>query len=334
MPSKSANIEDSDQSKRVVFVVYPNIVLLDLVGPLQVFTHVLDQQDRSPGYETAVVSLRGGRVSTNTLVSIETEPISRYLGKSVHTLVVVGGDGAYTEMQNKDLVTAVDELASEAKRICSVCNGALILAAAGLLDGRRAVTHWEDCQQLEDQFPAVTVERDPIFIKDGNTWTSAGVTAGMDLALAIAAEDFGRAAALELARSMVVPVVRAGGQSQFSPMLSQQSVDASGRFDALHEWIATNLTKDLRVDALAEQAGMSARNFARHYTRTMKTTPAKNVEAIRVDVARGLLETTADSVKKIANRCGFRDDERMRRAFMRHLKTSPSGYRERFQGPS
>lgn len=318
----------------VVFLVYPNIVLLDLVGPLQVFTHALDQTDRSHGYDTAVVSLEGGQIGTNTLVSIDTEPLSDYAGRDIHTLVIVGGDGAYDSMYDSRLVDAVNCLAASAGRICAVCNGALILAAAGLLDGRRAVTHWEDCEQLAKEFPEVTVERDPIFIKDGPIWTSAGITAGMDLALAITSEDLGRPASLEMARSMVTPMVRAGGQSQFSPMLIRQSRDATGRFDGLHHWIADNLTADLRVDDLADQIGMSPRNFARRYASEMKTTPAKAVEAIRVDVARGLLESTDHSVKDIANRCGFKDDERMRRAFVRHLKTSPSGYRMRFQAPA
>ncbi len=317
----------------MVFVVYPNIVLLDLVGPLQVFTHALKPSDRTHGYQTAVVSLNGGKVSTNTLVSIDTEPMSRYANRPVHTVVVVGGDGAYSAMHDPELVSAIGQMAASAERICSVCSGALILATAGLLDGRRAVTHWEDCDQLEDEFPAVQVERDPIFVKDGPVWTSAGITAGMDLALAVASEDLGRAAALELARSMVTPMVRSGGQSQFSPMLNRQVSDAAGRFDELHQWIANNLTEDLRVEALAGQARMSPRNFARQYSAEMKITPAKAVEAIRVDVARDFLETTSHSVKDIANRCGFKDDERMRRAFVRHLKTSPSGYRLQFQAP-
>jgi len=335
MTSFSANARKPVSVRRlVVFVVYPDIVLLDLVGPLQVFTHALDQADRTRGYETAIVSLKGGKISTNTLVSIETEPLSDYAGRDIHTLVIVGGDGAYDVMYDRNLVDAVNGLAGSAGRICSVCNGALILAAAGLLDGRRAVTHWEDCEQLASEFPQVTVERDPIFIKDGPVWTSAGITAGMDLALAITSEDLGRPASLEMARSMVTPMVRAGGQSQFSPMLNRQSRDATGRFDGLHHWIADNLTADLRVEQLAGHVGMSPRNFARRYALEMKATPARAVEAIRVDVARGMLESTEHSVKDIANRCGFKDDERMRRAFVRHLKTSPSGYRMRFQAPA
>lgn len=315
----------------VVFVVYSNIVLLDLVGPLQVFTHALDPSDRTHGYRTAVVSVPGGKIDTNTMVAIDTEPMADYLDAPIHTLVVVGGDGAYDVMYDETLLDAVRKMATSAERVCSVCSGALILAAARLLDGRRAVTHWEDCDQLEDEFPDVRVERDPIFVKDGHVWTSAGVTAGMDLALAIAAEDLGRSASLELARSMVTPMVRSGGQSQFSPLLRHQSTDATGRFDDLHHWVANNLTLDLRVEDLAAHAGMSQRNFSRHYTATMRTTPAKAVEVIRVNVARQLLEGSTRSVKEIARSCGFKDKERMRRAFLRHLNTSPSDYRQQFQ---
>jgi len=321
-------------ARLVVFVVYPNIVLLDLVGPLQVFTHALSSLDEIHGYDTVIVSKQGGSIETNTLVSIETDKISSVSSQAIHTLIVVGGDGAYQAMHDIQFVDAIKELALGAERVCSVCSGALILAAAGLLNGRRAVTHWEDCQQLRDEFPEVMVELDPIFIKDGNVWTSAGITAGMDLALAVVAEDLGRQAAMNLARSMVVPMVRSGGQSQFSPILDWQSLDSTGRFDALHQWIAANLTMDLRVEDLAARVNMSPRNFSRAYSSQMKVTPAKAVEAIRIEASRGLLETTSLGLKEIAQRCGFGDDERMRRAFMRTVKTPPGTYRARFHQQS
>lgn len=330
MTSKKAKPQ-KHQPKLVVFVVYPNFVMLDLSGPLQVFTHALSQSNRQNGYETAIVSLDGGVVTSNTILSIETTPIAQIDPQSIHTLVVIGGDGAYQSMHDERLIENIVKLAGFSKRVCSVCSGALILAAAGILDGRRAVTHWEDCQQLADEFPNVMVEIDPIFIKAEDIWTSAGITAGMDMALAVVAEDLGRPAALEMARSMVTPMVRSGGQSQFSPALDRQSVDSEGRFDQLHDWIADNLQSDLRIESLAARANMSPRNFSRLYSSQMKVTPAKAVEAIRVEVARDLLETTALGVKGIAARCGFNDDERMRRAFIRNLKTSPTGYRLRFQ---
>jgi len=324
-------IIDEQRSKLVVFVVYPNFVLLDLSGPLQVFTHALSQDNRQAAYDTSIVSVSGGAIASNTIVSIETTPISALADRPIHTLVVIGGDGAYQAMHDKILIESISNLAASAKRVCSVCSGALLLGATGILDGRRAVTHWEDCQQLAVEFPDVQVEVDPIFIKDGHVWTSAGITAGMDMALAVVAEDLGRPVALEMARSMVTHMVRSGGQSQFSPSLDRQSLDSAGRFDQLHDWIVDNLQSDLRVEALAAQANMSSRNFSRLYSSQMKITPAKAVEAIRIEVARELLETTALGVKEIAARCGFNDDERMRRAFVRTLNTSPSEYRLRFQ---
>lgn len=332
MPSFPAKIQnDTSDPKQVVFVVYPDIVLLDLVGPLQVFTHARHQSGESSAYKTAIVSLAGGEVETNTLVSIDSEPISSWIHRPVHTLVVVGGDGAHDVVLNRKFVEQIAALAAGAERVCSVCSGALVLAATGILNGRRAVTHWEDCEHLAHAFPEVIVEIDPIFVKDGHVWTSAGITAGIDLALAVVAEDNGRSAALEMARSLVTYMVRPGGQSQFSPVLDQQARDTSGRFADLHEWIADNLHRDLRVEHLAERKSMSARNFARLYTSLMKVTPAKAVETMRTQAARELLLTTDLGVKEIAGRCGFKDDERMRRAFIRALKVSPTEYRQRFQ---
>ncbi len=332
MTSFSAKPRRVDEAPRlVVFVVYPNIVLLDLVGPLQVFSQALDQETGTNGYSCAVTSIDGDVVETNTVVSIPSEPTSRYLDRQIHTLLVVGGDGADDAMRDGALLERITKLASSAQRVCAVCSGALVLAATGILDGRRAVTHWDDCKTLEQAFPAVRVEIDPIYIKDGDVWTSAGITAGMDMALAIVMEDLGRPAALQVARSMVTHMVRSGGQSQFSPILSRQSLDATGRFEDLHQWIADHLKQDLRVEALAERMNMSARNFSRLYSRQMGLTPAKAVEAIRTEAARNLLETTDLGVKQVAAECGFNDEERMRRAFMRLLSVSPSDYRQGFR---
>ena len=315
----------------VVFVIYPNIVLLDLVGPLQVFSHANDPSTKTNGYECVVASFAGGQVKTNTIAAIDSVPMMDCFGQDIHTLVIVGGGGAEVEMRNLEFLRAANKLASNAERVCSVCSGALILAAMGILDGRRAVTHWEDCDTLRDTFPDVRVEVDPIYIKDGDVWTSAGITAGMDMALAIVAEDLGRASALEMARSMVTPMVRSGGQSQFSAILDRQFTEAEGRFEGLHQWIANNLKQNLQVDVLAEQMNMSARNFSRLYSRQMGMTPAKAVEAIRTEAARLRLETTDLGIKQIATECGFCDDERLRRAFIRLLGVSPSEYRQGFR---
>ena len=314
----------------VVFVVYPNIVLLDLVGPLQVFTHARKTPQSDNHYRTNVVSQTGESISTNTILSIDTDPLEQWLSKPIHTLVFVGGDGANAAALDLPFIEQVKQLAEQSTRICSVCNGALVSAAAGLLDGRRAVTHWEDCEQLAQQNPAVNVEIDPIYIKDGNVWTSAGITAGIDMALAIIEEDLGKPAAIAMARSLVTPMVRSGGQSQFSPELDRQARDAAGQFLELHDWIKNNLRKNILVDDMAQLCGMSSRNFSRLYTKTMDISPAKAVEAIRVDKARELLITTNLSIKSIARNSGFQDDERMRRSFLRHIKTTPTAYRKQF----
>ena len=332
MASKTAKLCTTRRGRRlVVFLVYPDIVLLDLVGPLQVFSHALDAKTRDNGYECAVVSVGGDMTPTNTVVSIPTLSVSQVSQRDIHTLVVVGGDGAIPGMRDTVLVQAVQDLAENAVRICSVCSGALILGAAGLLDGRRAVTHWDDCKMLAEEFPQVRVELDPIFVKDGNTWTSAGITAGIDMALAITSEDLGRQSALEMARSMVAQMVRSGGQSQYSPTLGRQLTDRAGRFEDLHSWVADNIASTITVEQLAEQVGMSARNFARTYTNTMGKTPAKAVEAMRIERAQDFLESTPKSIKEIAVACGFKDENRMRRAFLRTLNVSPSEYRGNFQ---
>ncbi|MEM7732466.1 MAG: GlxA family transcriptional regulator [Pseudomonadota bacterium] len=323
----------SAKPRNVIFVIYPNIVLLDLVGPLQVFSHALDPDTGAPGYACRVMSMTGGMIPTNTAVSIPSEPMAEVRDSDIHTLILIGGDGAIPAMTDAPLIAEIRKLAQGAARVASVCSGALVLAATGLLDGRRAVTHWDDCAMLADTFPKVQVEMDPIYIKDGPIWTSAGITAGIDMALAIAAEDLGRASAFAMARSMVTQMVRSGGQSQFSPVLSRQWRDRAGQFDALHDWIGENLANDLSVEVLADRSAMSPRNFARVYAKSMGVTPTKAVEAMRIEAAQALLETTDLNVKTISARCGFNDEERMRRAFLRQLSVSPSEYRQNFHAP-
>ena len=325
-------------AKTVLFVVYPDIVLLDLVGPLQVFTHARKGDAPHPAYRTHVISAAGGDVATNTVLNIPSAPLADWLGdpagRGFHTLVVVGGDGALAVSADAGLVAQIRKLADRAQRVCSVCSGAYILAAAGVLDGRRAVTHWEDCGHLAAQYPAVRVEIDPIYIKDGAIWTSAGITAGIDMALAIVEEDLGKPAAIAMARSLVTPMVRSGGQSQFSAELDRQACDGDGRFSALHAWIAAHIAHPISVADMAAQCGMSSRNFSRRYADVMGIPPAKALEAMRVDMARDLLAASDQSIKIIAAHAGFLDDERMRRAFLRLVKTTPSDYRKQFRIPA
>lgn len=336
MPSFHAYRQTTGRSpETVVFVIYPGIVLLDLVGPLQVFTRACHQGTNLPAYATHVVSLNGGPVETNTIVQIDSTPLSEFLTDTdfpkLDTLVVVGGNGAEVAAENAALVEQVGQLAKKARRTCSVCCGAFVLAAARLLDGRRAVTHWEDCDLLARRFPEVLVEVDPIFVKDGSVWTSAGITAGIDMALAIVQEDLGRGPALLLARSLVTPMIRSSGQSQYSNDLARQTQDMDGEFSALHDWLRENLSRQVSVRDMAERCAMSSRSFSRKYSARVGVPPAKSLEQMRVDMARNLLTETDRSIKSIALACGFRDDETMRRAFQRNLHTSPSRYQALFR---
>ena len=333
MPSITAKLSNQPLSvpRLVAFVVFPGVKLLDLAGPLQVFADTARSGGGLPSYRTKVASLRGGAVPTDTSVSLPSVALDSLAEEPIDTLLVVGGDGVYAAVRDAALVGQVRSLAGRARRVGSICTGAFLLAAAGLLSGKRAVTHWEACERLADHHPDIRVEPDAIFIEEQGVWTSAGVTAGIDLALAMVAEDLGRPRAMAIARALVSFMVRPGGQSQFSPVLSRQALDAEGRFDALHDWIAANLDGDLRIDILAEHSGMSPRNFARLYTAQTGQTPAKAVEAMRVEAARALLESGDLPVSQVALRCGFGDDERLRRAFTRAMKVSPSAYRERFR---
>jgi transcriptional regulator GlxA family with amidase domain len=264
---------------------------------------------------------------------IDTAPISSVRPNQVDTLVIPGGPGIWELRQDGILMDWISQVLPKARRVASVCLGAFVLAWTGVLDGKRAVTHWRYCPRLADGFSRISVEPNAIFVKDGRVWTSAGVSAGIDLALAMIEEDFGHITALDVARRLVVFLKRPGGQSQFSTVLAAQASDVEGRFSALHAWIIENIAGDLKVEALARKAGMTPRTFARAYVSRTGMTPASGVEALRVETARLLLESKEiRGVVEVAQRAGFGDDERMRRAFMRHLGVSPSEYRSRFSG--
>jgi transcriptional regulator GlxA family with amidase domain len=244
------------------------------------------------------------------------------------TLLVAGGEGVDAAAADPELVAWVRRRANRARRVASVCTGAFLLAAAGLLDGRRAATHWKYCAKLAQRFPAVHVEPDPIFVCDGPVWTSAGVTAGIDLALALVEEDLGRSLALAVARYLVVFLKRPGGQAQFSAALALQT--AEDKFGGLHAWINEHLADDLSLSVLADQAGMSERSFSRHYVQATGQTPARAIERLRVEAARRLLSESRSPVKRVAQRCGFGSEETMRRSFLRLLAVTPQDYRSRF----
>jgi len=316
---------------RVVEVLaYPSVQLLDVTGPLQVFVCANDhvaQAGRTPHYTLRVVAKDGPGVTTSAGLGIATSPLPR-TGTPPDTLIVPGGPGVDAAAADTVLVDWVRQRTKKTRRVASVCTGAFLLAASGALDGRRAVTHWSYCAELAKRFPAVCVESDPIFVRDGPVWTSAGVTAGIDLALALVEEDLGRTVALAVARYLVVFLKRPGGQAQFSEALSLQS--AEDEFGALNEWINKHLSNDLSLDVLAEQAGMSERSFSRHYAAATGVTPARAIERLRVEAARRLLSESRLPVKRISRRCGFGSEETMRRSFLRVLSATPNDYRARF----
>lgn len=248
----------------------------------------------------------------------------------IDTLIVVGGPGVQTHREDAALVRGLARLAGRARRVASVCTGAWLLAEAGLLDGRRATTHWAACDDLAARFPEVRLEADRLFVEDGPVWTSAGVTAGMDLALAFVERDLGRDVALATARWLVMFVQRSGGQSQFSAQLSAQLAER----DVLRElqaWIAEHPEADLSVPTLARRAAMSPRHFARVFRAQVGQTPAEYVERTRVEVARRLLERTGLDLGEVAAACGLVSPPRLRRAFVRQLGVAPSDYRARFR---
>jgi transcriptional regulator GlxA family with amidase domain len=338
MPSKSAKPRRSDlrekaTARRIAIVAFPGVTLLDISGPAQVFAELQEIELSSGSYSLSYLSTSGGLVPTDVGMMIDTAPISGIRPHQIDTLVIPGGPGIWALRQDAVLMKWISQALPKARRVASVCLGAFVLAWTGALDGKRAATHWRYCPRLADGFPKIRVEPNAIFVKDGRVWTSAGVSAGIDLALAMIEEDFGHAAALDIARRLVVFLKRPGGQSQFSTVLAAQVSDVEGRFSALHAWIIENIARDLKVETLAEKAGMSPRTFARAYTTRTGMTPASGVEALRVETARLLLESSEiGGVAEVARRAGFGDDERMRRAFVRHLGVSPSEYRSRFSG--
>lgn len=314
--------------RRVDIVVFPGVQLLDVSGPLQVFATANDEADKQLGFRpySLHVVANGASVTSSSGLRIEVEPLASK--SSLDTVIVAGGPGSDNAANCPEVRAWLRKRAPQARRVASVCTGAFVLASAGLLEKCRATTHWAYCDELSRRFPTITVEPDPIFVRDGRVWTSAGVTAGIDLALALVEEDMGRAIALAVARYLVVFLKRPGGQAQFSRALSLQRAD--DRFGALHDWIDSNLVGDLSLAVLAERCGMSERSFSRHYLAATGNTPARSIERLRVDAACRLLTDTGLPAKRIAKRCGFRSEETMRRSFVRTVGVAPQHYRARF----
>jgi transcriptional regulator GlxA family with amidase domain len=318
-------------ARAIDVLAYPAVQLLDVAGPIQVFASANDVVAGAGGAPPNVLRVvaQGGRpVTASAGLALAAGPLPS-AGEALDTLLVAGGEGAETAAEDPALIDWGRGRATQARRVASVCTGAFVLAAAGVLDGRRAATHWKYCAKLAERFPAVRVEPDPIFICDGPVWTSAGVTAGIDLALALVEEDLGRSVALAVARYLVVFLKRPGGQAQFSAALALQA--AEDKFGALHDWINRHLAGDLSLSVLADQAGMSERSFSRRYAEATGHTPARAIERLRLEAARRLLSESRLPVKRIAERCGFGSEETMRRSFLRLLSVTPQDYRARFR---
>lgn len=313
---------------KIVMIAYEGVNLIDVSGPMQAF----EEASRTliaaggSGYDLRIASVNGGLVVTGPGLAIMTERLADIAGESIHTLIVPGGRRSQPEISAWIL-----RQAAGIPRVCSVCTGAFILAEAQLLNGRKATTHWRWAELLSEQYPLVNVISDSIFINDGAIWTSAGVTAGIDLALALIQEDCGHKIAIGVAREMVVYMKRSGGQAQYSAPLKAQN-GGNGVFSDLLAWIAAHLKEDLRVERLAEIAGMSPRNFARSYSDTMGATPGKTVMHMRLEAARGSLEETDLPLKIVARDVGLGDEQNLRRLFQRQYGINPLQYRQRFQG--
>jgi transcriptional regulator GlxA family with amidase domain len=281
-----------------------------------------------------VLAREAGMIRSGSGLSVGVDRTLASVHGRIDTLLVAGGDevGVQSAMADGAHTAFLTRMAPRVRRIGSICSGAFLLAAAGLLDGRRATTHWESSDRLAALFPKVEVDADAIWVRDGSVYTSAGVTAGIDLALALVEQDLGRESALAVARRAVVFLKRPGGQSQFSAELAAQ-IHATGPLEQLPDWMCRNLASDLGVEALAQHVGMSPRNFARVFRRQFETTPARFVERARVERARRHLEDTRLSLDEVADACGFGSTERLRRSFARVLGVGPAAYRERFEKP-
>ena len=324
------------RTRRVLFIAGPGTEILDLVGPLQVFVRAAEMFSRqNPGsppiYSVEVITTsRQTSVVTNCGLRIAAHNTFRRVRGEIDTLLIAGGSAIENDEIGIEAVRWIRKMAGRVRRIGSVCTGAMLLARAGLLDGRQATTHWNWCALLAGKCPRADIDPNPIFIRDENVYTSAGVTAGMDLALALVEEDHGSRLALQVARNLVLYLRRPGGQSQFSAALSLQLTDRKPLRE-LESWVLDNLNKPLNVPVLAERVAMSPRNFARVFTKEMKTTPAKFVERLRVEAARRRLEESRNSLETIAGECGFGNVNSMRNVFQRALRIAPGQYRRHFR---
>ncbi len=308
--------------KTIAILIFPDFQLLDAAGPIG----ALEMPMRGmapPPYRLRLIAREPGLVTSSSGIALQAEGFCD--PADLDTLIVAGGQGTAGAATCPDTLAFVKAAALTARRVCSVCSGAYVLAAAGLLDGRSATTHWGRTRHFPRAFPKVKLEPDRIYVRDGKFWTSAGITAGIDLTLALIAEDLGEAVSRATAQELVVYHRRPGGQSQFSALLEIERPD--GRFAGLLDWARQHLAEPMGVEELADQAAMSPRNFARAFRAETGVTPAKAIEQLRLESARARVESTADPIDQIALATGFQDPERMRRAFLRAFAQPPQAIR-------
>jgi len=322
------------KSRLIGIVAFDGVELLDLTGPLDVFGIAGIGIQRSgisvsPPYLVEVLAKRPGLITSSSGLRIHADSAYGTLRDDIDTLLIPGSPDVNAVLCDALLMDWVRAMSTRVRRLVSVCTGAFLLAEVGLLDGRRATTHWAYCDRLATDYPSISVEPDRIFLRDGGIATSGGITSGIDLALSLVEEDWSREMALFTARYMVMFLKRPGGQSQFSGYLVSEATNDEN-LRSLQVWIMENPAKDHRVEALAERVSMSPRNFARAFQTATGMTPAKFVQKARIDAARHLLGTTDDRIESVAVKSGFGDAEHMRRAFVRNLGINPKNYRKRF----
>jgi transcriptional regulator GlxA family with amidase domain len=324
-------------ARNIVIVAYPGVQSLDVTGPLEVFSgahSLIDASARAErGYAVHVLSPDGRPLRTSSGLTITPDAALRHAPRTIDTLVLAGGSGHADAASDPAFLRWIAKTSSKARRTASVCTGAFLLARAGLLDGRRATTHWAAAAELQRQHPRVRVDPEPIYVRDGPIWTSAGVTAGMDLALALVEEDLDREAALLIARHLVLFLRRPGNQSQFSATLAAQRA-ARQPLREIQTAVLEDVAGDHSVEAMAARAHMSPRHFARAFRAETGVTPAHHVELVRLEAARRALEDTNDPIAVVAAGCGFATAETMRRVFLRALAVGPAEYRRRFHAPT
>lgn len=319
--------------KKIILVAFPGVNLLDVAGPAQVFTTAAEVVQELDGaatrrYEVELLSVRGGLVTTTSGVELNTDQLRTLAAGEVDTILIAGGHGSEAAGRDVALKAWLPGARQQVRRLGSICTGAFVLAGAGMLNGKRVATHWAYCDRLQATYPDLKVERDAIFLEEGGLWSSAGVTSGVDLALAMVEQDLGREIALLVARKLVVFMKRAGGQAQFSIPLRAQAVD--GPLAPLLGWISENLTARLTVDRLASRASMSERTLFRLFKDTVGLSPAEWVEEARTENARRLLEDSHRTIEQVATQSGFGTAEHLRRVFVRRFGVSPTDYRDRF----